>query len=40
MPLPDEQIELLDCFERVGISMRPEIDNYFKRFSTEEKNGY
>lgn len=24
--------ELLDCFERVGIEMRPEIDEYFSRF--------
>lgn len=24
--------ELLACFERVGIRMRPEIDNYFNRF--------
>ena len=24
--------DLLDCFERVGIEMRDEIDNYFKRF--------
>ncbi|MCL2019306.1 MAG: TdeIII family type II restriction endonuclease [Oscillospiraceae bacterium] len=24
--------ELLDCFERVGVSMRGEIDEYFKRF--------
>ncbi|MCI0448819.1 MAG: TdeIII family type II restriction endonuclease [Chlorobi bacterium] len=25
--------ELLDCFERVGIELRPEIDNYFKKFN-------
>jgi len=25
--------KLLDCFERVGIAMRGEIDEYFKRFS-------
>lgn len=25
--------DLLDCFEKVGIEMREEIDNYFKRFS-------
>ncbi|MDR3056149.1 MAG: TdeIII family type II restriction endonuclease [Zoogloeaceae bacterium] len=25
--------ELLDCFERVGIEMRDEIDDYFKRFN-------
>lgn len=25
--------ELLDCFERVGIELRPEIDFYFKRFT-------
>lgn len=24
--------DLLDCFERVGIELRPEIDNYFKKF--------
>ena len=24
--------EVLDCFERVGIELRPEIDNYFDRF--------
>lgn len=26
--------DLLDCFERVGIELRDEIDNYFKRFNT------
>jgi type II restriction enzyme len=25
--------ELLNCFERVGIELRPEIDNYFKKFN-------
>jgi hypothetical protein len=25
--------DLLDCFERVGIEMRPEIDDYFVRFN-------
>jgi type II restriction enzyme len=25
--------ELLDCFERAGIELRSEIDEYFKRFS-------
>jgi type II restriction enzyme len=25
-------LELLDCFERVGIELRPEIDEYFSRF--------
>lgn len=25
--------ELLDCFERVGIELRPEIDKYFARFN-------
>lgn len=25
-------LELLDCFERVGIELRPEIDKYFSRF--------
>ncbi|MGC9365102.1 MAG: TdeIII family type II restriction endonuclease [Fidelibacterota bacterium] len=24
--------ELLDCFERAGIELRPEIDAYFKKF--------
>jgi len=24
--------ELLNCFERVGIELRPEIDNYFKKY--------
>ncbi|OAV63178.1 MjaII restriction endonuclease [Bacteroidales bacterium Barb6XT] len=24
--------DLLDCFERVGIELRPEIDQYFSRF--------
>jgi type II restriction enzyme len=24
--------ELLDCFERVGIELRPKIDEYFSRF--------
>jgi type II restriction enzyme len=26
-------IELLDCFEKAGIELRPEIDNYFARYS-------
>ena len=25
-------LELLDCFERVGIELRPEIDEYFSKF--------
>ena len=25
-------IKLLDCFEKVGIELRPEIDEYFKKF--------
>ncbi len=25
-------LELLDCFERVGIELRPEIDKYFSKF--------
>ena len=25
--------ELLNCFERVGIELRPEIDSYFAKFS-------
>ncbi len=24
--------DILDCFERVGIELRPEIDGYFKKF--------
>jgi type II restriction enzyme len=24
--------DLLDCFERVGIELRPEIDRYFEKF--------
>ncbi len=24
--------ELLNCFERVGIELRPEIDKYFEKF--------
>jgi type II restriction enzyme len=27
--------ELLDCFERVGIELRPEIDQYFETFQTK-----
>ena len=26
-------IDLLDCFEKAGIELRPEIDTYFKRFN-------
>ena len=26
-------IDLLDCFEKAGIELRPEIDQYFKKFS-------
>lgn len=25
--------DLLDCFERVGIELRGEIDNYFKKYN-------
>jgi type II restriction enzyme len=25
-------VELLDCFERAGIELRPEIDDYFGKF--------
>lgn len=28
----DAYLELLDCFERVGIELRPEIDKYFSKF--------
>lgn len=28
--------ELLDCFERVGIELRPEIDDYFSKFKTDK----
>jgi len=24
--------DLLDCFERIGIELRPEIDKYFEKF--------
>jgi len=30
--------DLLECFERVGIELRPEIDMYFKKFNKNEKN--
>lgn len=29
--------ELLSCFERVGIALRPEIDGYFARFKTNSR---
>ena len=29
--------DLLDCFERVGIELRDEIDNYFKKFVNKKK---
>ncbi|GMO60949.1 MAG: TdeIII family type II restriction endonuclease [Rickettsiales bacterium] len=29
---PDSYNDLLDCFEEVGVEMRGEIDNYFKKF--------
>ena len=29
-------IELLDCFEKAGIELRPEIDNYFSKFNQEK----
>jgi len=25
--------DLLDCFERAGIELRPEIDKYFRKFN-------
>jgi len=28
-------IELLDCFEKAGIILRPEIDNYFSKFNKQ-----
>lgn len=28
-------IELLDCFEKAGITLRPEIDKYFEKFNTK-----
>lgn len=28
--------DLLDCFEKVGIELRPEIDQYFKKFSNKK----
>lgn len=27
--------DLLECFEHVGLEMRTEIDNYFKKFLTK-----
>jgi len=27
--------ELLKCFERVGIKLRPELDEYFSRFNDQ-----
>ena len=27
--------DLLDIFERIGIELRPEIDNYFARFNRQ-----
>lgn len=27
--------DLLDCFERVGIELRPEIDQYFTKFKSK-----
>ncbi|MCL2099345.1 MAG: TdeIII family type II restriction endonuclease [Oscillospiraceae bacterium] len=30
--------ELLNCFERAGIAMRDEIDEYFKRFNINPQN--
>ena len=29
-------IELLDCFEKVGVELRPEIDKYFSKFKRDE----
>ena len=29
----DAYKDLLDCFERVGIELRDEIDNYFKKYN-------
>jgi len=26
-------VELLDCFEKAGIELRPEIDDYFGKFN-------
>ena len=31
-------LQLLDCFERVGIELRQEIDDYFMRFSIAIEN--
>ena len=30
-------IELLDCFEKAGIELRPEIDDYFNQFNNKNK---
>ena len=29
----DTYNSLLDCFERVGVELRPEIDSYFDKFN-------
>ncbi len=29
--------DLLDCFERAGIELRPEIDEYFKKFKSNQE---
>ncbi|MDR2173059.1 MAG: TdeIII family type II restriction endonuclease [Burkholderiales bacterium] len=29
-------VALLDCFEKAGIELRPEIDKYFRKFSTDK----
>ena len=31
-------LDLLDCFERAGIELRPEIDTYFGRFNINPRN--
>jgi type II restriction enzyme len=31
----DSYIELLECFEKAGIALRPEIDDYFARFNSK-----
>lgn len=33
----DAYEDLLDCFERVGIELRSEIDEYFKKFENHGK---
>ena len=35
----DSYSGLLDCFERVGLELRPEIDDYFSKFDSDIRKG-